>query len=186
VLDTLSEHLDANTLQVISSSHPVMHFFVTNSISKNIVKFDFVNIRLADSSAKQYNKGSVTFSIKTKTGLAYHTQINNRAGIYFDVNPVVLTNYTENRIAAPVSIENASAKTGVKVYPNPTNDKLMIDLKSNKFNQALIINTLGQVMMEENINSNITTLSIKHLVPGIYQLVLKGEEGVKVMKVEKQ
>lgn len=186
VLDTLSAHLDATTLQVISSSHPIIHFFVTNNIGKNIVKFDFPNIRLADSSAKQYNKGSVTFSIKTKTGLPYHTQIPNRAGIFFDINPVVLTNYTENRIAAPVSIENITTQTGVNVYPNPTDDRLTIETSTSSYNRLQILNNLGQSILDKTIDGNITTLSIKQLVPGIYHLVLKGEQGVKVMKVMKQ
>jgi uncharacterized repeat protein (TIGR01451 family) len=184
ILDTLSSHLDAGSLVVLQSSHSVTSN-VQDIGGKHIARFEFADINLADKNAPLFNKGFVTFSINSKSTLAPSTWIYNKAGIYFDINPPIITNTAEN-MTYPVSVPVILQQTDVAVYPNPANDKLTIDLKDNKFNQAVIINTLGQVMMEENINSNITTLSIKHLVPGIYQLVLKGEEGVKVMKVEKQ
>lgn len=72
------------------------------------------------------------------------------------------------------------------IYPNPTNDKLTINLNDNKFNKLTIVNTLGQTLMEEKISNNVTTISTQLLVPGIYQLVLKGESDVRVIKIEKR
>jgi uncharacterized protein YjdB len=97
VLDTLSANLDESSLQVLSSS-AVMSFSTLHSGGYTIVKFDFPNITLLDSSHHDKCTGTFSFSIKAKTGLADGIAIPNQVGIYFDDNPVVMTNNISNTI----------------------------------------------------------------------------------------
>ena len=78
-----------------------------------------------------------------------------------------------------------SIETAVSVYPNPANDLLVIEMEKPLYNQLQIISMLGQVMLEKTISGTKASLSVRQLVLGIYQVVLKGDNGVKVVKIEK-
>ncbi len=82
-------------LQIASAA---MNVAVLKSGTYNVFKFDFPNINLLDSSHHGQCTGCVIFNIKTKPGLATGTAISNHAGIFFDDNPVVLTDTAVNVI----------------------------------------------------------------------------------------
>src|SRR5690606_2721585 len=89
ILDTLDQDLDVSSIQILGASHNIM----TPYLHGNTILFDFEDIWLADSvSNEPESHGFVTYSIKTKPGLAQGTQIKNSASIYFDYNLPVLTN----------------------------------------------------------------------------------------------
>ena len=69
VMDTLSDNVDPKSLQILMASN-TMNIATFNNGSHNIVKFDFPNINLLDSSACPRCSGSVIFSIKTRQGEA--------------------------------------------------------------------------------------------------------------------
>lgn len=95
VLDTLSSDLDPSSLQAVISSHP-MFVSVINDGVRNIAKFEFAGINLPDSSHHGLSEGMFLFNIKAKSTLADGNEIRNRVGIYFDENPVVMTNEVVN------------------------------------------------------------------------------------------
>jgi hypothetical protein len=102
VLDTLSDNLDPATLEIEASSH-AMNVTVLNDGVRNIAKFDFPNIKLLDSAHHGLNDGMFLFNIKARSTLADGDMIPNRVGIYFDYNPVVMTNTVTNIIGiAPI------------------------------------------------------------------------------------
>ncbi len=98
VMDTLSDNLDPSSLKIVTASH-VMNMVQINDGTHNIVKFDFPNIKLPDSSHHYYSNGFVTYRIMQRPGLTDGTPIAARAGIYFDENEVVLTEPIQNTIA---------------------------------------------------------------------------------------
>ncbi len=62
------------------------------------IKFTFDNILLPDSSADfEASQGFVSFRISQKAGVPLETNIENRAGIFFDFNAPVYTNTTVHR-----------------------------------------------------------------------------------------
>jgi uncharacterized repeat protein (TIGR01451 family) len=189
ILDTLSTNVEPKSLQLENSSHSVSTTVYTIQSGANVIRFDYPDINLADSSKKPDNSGFVTFSIKSKSTLVVGDTISNRAGIYFDDNDVVMTNVVVNTIPDiqfPASVRNVIQNSEPIVYPNPTNDMLYVNLNGNTYTELNIVNNLGQVLIHKNIDGNITDVSTKQLIQGIYQLILKGDSGVKVMKVEKQ
>jgi len=111
ILDTLSNNLDVHSLSIdIASS--VMNFVMIKKGGFTVAKFDLPNINLPDSSHHNLANGMVTFSIKSKQGLTDGTVIQNHAGIYFDDNPVVLTNVVSNVIGINPIIGTDSVCTG--------------------------------------------------------------------------
>lgn len=97
ILDTLSDDLDPATLEIVTAS-AAMDIYTFHAGGHTIVKFDFPHINLLDSSHHNLCNGMVIYTIKTRNGLPDCRHIPNRAGIYFDDNPVVMTNTIENII----------------------------------------------------------------------------------------
>jgi hypothetical protein len=97
VMDTLSDNLDPHSLNILSASAPMNNTIIRDGIY-TIAKFDFPGINLPDSSFHDQCNGVLVFNIRTKPGLTDGTNIANHAGIFFDDNPVVMTNSVENII----------------------------------------------------------------------------------------
>ena len=98
VMDTLPDNLDVNTLR-IDAATAVMNTAIYKADGHNIIKFDFPHINLLDSTHHNECTGMVIFHIKTKSGLGDGATMFNQAGIFFDDNPVVITNTVENIIS---------------------------------------------------------------------------------------
>ena len=106
ILDTISSHLNFASIQLTSSIAPVQ----LTQVADHVVKFTFSNINLPDSTVSRLGSiGYVGYNILPYDSLPNGTQITNEAGIYFDYNPVVVTNATINTIMdtlAPISGSN--------------------------------------------------------------------------------
>jgi uncharacterized repeat protein (TIGR01451 family) len=184
ILDTLSDNLNAATFEMTGSSHAASANIFTGTNGKKIVRFDFANIHLADASAPHFNKGYAKFSINAKTPLAPMTQIHNQAGIYFDINPVVMTNMVTNWIG--LGVKEVLAEKGAAIYPNPAHDELLIKTDNKNFQSATLVNMMGQVLIEQKLEQNDARMDIRSLAPGIYFLQLNGTAGSITEKIEKQ
>lgn len=183
ILDTLSDYLDVNSIQMKGSTHSVSLIKYVNA-GKTILKFDFADIRLPDSSHHDYCRGSVAFSINAKSTLALGTVIPNRVGIYFDTNPVIMTNTVFSKIPLPTGLVD-SKLTRVELYPNPVTDILHIATDGN-YNSLTIYNMMGQVVASKAVDKGAVNIDVRSLVPGIYYTTLKGADASKSIKFQKQ
>ena len=186
IMDTLSDNVNARTLEVLASSAN-MTLNVQNVGGHNVVKFDFPSINLLDSTHHGQCDGMVTFTIKTKDGLALGTHIDNRAGIYFDYNSVVMTNTVTNIVGIPAGVEEMtnSNVAEVNVFPNPANSELTVNISKGSFSKVSIVNSLGQQVLLQDVNSASTKLNIKALPAGTYYISVRGESGVKTQMFQK-
>ena len=184
IMDTLSNNVDMTTLNIITGS-AAMNVTPLSRNGYNIIRFDFPDINLLDSSHHNECHGMMVFDIKTKTGLKDGIKIFNHAGIYFDANPQVTTNTVENIIGIPTKIASIANTVYVKIYPNPANDELTIDADKDAFKSCSITNSIGQEMMQQAITTAKTKLNIKALPAGLYYVTLKGDNGIKVQKFVK-
>ncbi len=100
VMDTLPDYVNVNSLRIVMATAR-MNIAITRAGGHNIVKFDFPNIMLADSSHHNHCTGSVMFNVNANYGVADGTHIDNHAGIFFDDNPVVLTDTAHNTMLVP-------------------------------------------------------------------------------------
>ncbi len=124
VMDTLSPHLDIQSIIQGTSSHSN----VLSIIDDNILKFTFKDILLVDSATNEPGShGFIKFKISQKPFLPLETVINNSAAIYFDFNAPIITNETYHTIGEdfiPVEIirypgSNTPSNLQVTVQPNP-------------------------------------------------------------------
>lgn len=100
VVDTLPADVDPSTIEVVSASH-AMVLSVVNDGTHNIARFDFPSINLLDTSHHAMCNGMFQFRIKATSTVPDGTVIANRVGIYFDENPVVMTNEVFNETGLP-------------------------------------------------------------------------------------
>lgn len=99
IMDTLSDDVNPQSLRVVGASAKMnISKYYDNTIHHNIVRFDFPDINLLDSSHHDQCNGFVVFNIKAKSGLADGTNIPNYGGIFFDFNPVVMTDTVVNTV----------------------------------------------------------------------------------------
>ncbi|MCW3124153.1 MAG: C-terminal target protein [Flavipsychrobacter sp.] len=184
VYDTLSPYVDMSSLELVAATS-VMNIAVMTQDGYNLVKFDFPNINLLDSSHHGECDGAVIFTVNTKQDLPDGTRIDNRAGIYFDYNDVVMTNTVTNIIGIPSGIAPLSADSHVQLFPNPVNDILTIGTTANAYSELSITNTIGQSILTQTISTPQTKVNVKALSSGLYYITLRGESGIKVQKFEK-
>jgi len=150
VYDTLPDNVAVNSLRIVAAS-AVMNTTLINDGAHNIVKFDFPGINLLDSSYHNQCNGMVVFTINALAGLPQCTAITNDAGIYFDYNPVVMTNSVTNMIGIPPF---AGPITGM--------DTVCAGLAS-----LLSDTTSGGVWSVSNSNASITAGSVTGNATGI-------------------
>ncbi len=76
----------------------------------------------------------------------------------------------------------------VTIYPNPANDVLHVEASPGiSQGEVVLCNMQGQVVLMEHLNSNHSTINIKHLSPGLYLLAITDEEGKRtVHKIVKE
>lgn len=94
IKDLLDPNLDLSTFRYIASSHESV---LSTYLKGNHLTFEFRNIFLPDSTTNfDESQGYVMYSIRANEDIDEETVIDNTAHIFFDYNPAVITNTTEN------------------------------------------------------------------------------------------
>lgn len=174
IMDTLSDNLDISTLKVFSATAPMDLIFLKSG-GHNIVKFDFPNINLLDTAQHHDFDGMVTYTIQAKNGLAPGTKIDNKAGIYFDDNSVVMTNNVENVIGYPTVTPSINQLRSIRVYPNPAKNNLNVEGAQGA--SLAIYNVLGEEVQLLHCQKNIEAADISDLAGGVYILQILSSSG---------
>ena len=186
VMDTLSANIDPKSLRIVAAS-AVMNIALFNDGTYNIVKFDFPQIDLLDSSHHDLCDGMVIFNINTLPGLPDGTTIFNHAGIFFDDNPVVMTDTVENITGCiPAAVNSMQSAVGsIQVFPNPATNELTILSTDQHFNQFTISNSIGQELIQQPLTATQTKVNVNTLPAGLYYIMFRGDNGTKVQKFVK-
>ncbi|MBL7719042.1 MAG: T9SS type A sorting domain-containing protein [Flavipsychrobacter sp.] len=180
VLDTLPPGLDINSLELISSSHEM---FISTAPQLKILRFDFPNIMLADSSDHLGRHGMFQYKINSKSNWPIGASIDHRVGIYFDHNEVVLTNYAQTGMCWPAAVSEIPEVDIFTVYPNPAGDEISVNTRSVAAYH--ISNTFGQSLQSGSMTAGRNTLNVRNLPAGIYHLQLETADGVQVKRFQK-
>jgi uncharacterized repeat protein (TIGR01451 family) len=184
VRDTIDANLDMTTLDVIGSSH-----FMQTSKVGNYVTFTFPNIMLPDSNTnKEASNGFVRFGIKPKIGLPIATKVKNVASIYFDANSAIVTNVVKTQLGVVSGLEDLAKKDVLSVYPNPAKESIAILLNNKAIADAevKIFNSLGQVVLQQNITKATTSLNISKLPNAVYSIQVAQSNQLQTMKFTKE
>jgi sugar lactone lactonase YvrE len=186
--DTLSPWMDVATLQIGAASHP----FVWDISGDSELTFRFDNILLPDSNTNEAaSHGFVAFSIQHRADMPLGTVLENRAGIYFDFNAVVLTNTVFHTVDTGFLAINPSiaapeipSESDLALYPVPARDVVFIALKNpaSQCSSLRLRNTLGQVLRQQDIRSQNTELRRGTLPTGWYCLEILDDDGAVVAR----
>ena len=179
VMDTLSDFLDISTLQPVTSSASV-NYILTKWNGHNVLKLDFPNINLLDSSYHGLCYGFCIFKINVKGSTPIGTVVKNRVGIYFDYNEVVMTNEVNNRIPYPASVSEITSTSSVLIYPNPVHDILHIGDDAGEFTGFILTDMIGRTLIKGACNKN--TVDVSGLTSGVYLISLQQEGKASVVK----
>ncbi len=148
VVDTLSNNLDWNTVEFIGSSHPC------HAIQKNgRLEFFFENIQLPYKAVNETkSNGFTAFKIKPKNNLSLGDSLNNKAAIYFDFNPPVITNTATTILRSdpviPVKLEYFSGSKqqnkNVLTWKAPSTNGITI-FSIERSNDGVHFNNIGNI-----------------------------------------
>ena len=130
IRDTLDANLDPSTFRVIASSHDEV--LSTQLKDNQYLNFNFIDIFLPDSTTNfEGSQGYVMYNIQAYDNIPELTEITNSAGIYFDFNPPIITNTTENTMVYSFDVDedgfdifedcddqNTGANPGATEIPN--------------------------------------------------------------------
>ena len=87
---------------------------------------------------------------------------------------VVVTRY--------ISVEDMEEKS-VSISPNPTTYSFKVAGISNSSGTISLFSSNGEQILSQQISSTMNTVNTRHLKPGIYQLVIKTNNGLQTRKV---
>ena len=186
VLDTLATELDWATLRPLGASH--LHSLTLDGNSGEL-EYRLDQILLPDSSTSEpASHGFVSFAIQLKPGLLPGALIPNRAAIYFDFNPPVMTNAVETQILLPLAVPSGPESAwSVSIYPNPNAGSFRVELPeaATKGMNFCIVNLVGQELRVLPAQAGVAmqTIQTSDLPAGLYFLQVV-QEG-KVLAVEK-
>lgn len=184
VMDTLAPTLNPNTLRIVSASAAMDISFIKEG-GYTIAKFNFPDINLQDSSHHGFCDAMVVYSIERYNNVPDNTHISNRAGIYFDDNPVVMTNQVDNVTGCDPNGVPQVQQHETSIYPNPATSELIIKTESNTYSTYTITNSIGQSLVQAPVAAGETKADIKALPAGIYYITLRGNDGTMVRKFVK-
>jgi uncharacterized repeat protein (TIGR01451 family) len=166
IMDTIDANLDMSTFQVLASSHHMNVYFP----NERVVKFDFPNINLPDSTSNEPGShGYVVYRIDQNESLMPGTVIENTGHIYFDINPPVVTNTTVNIIDLFVNIDPITEDGSVQFYPNPASQSItVVAIESG---MTLTIQDMsGRSVLTQPLRSGQNQIDISSLDHGVYLL----------------
>lgn len=188
IIDSLNNLLNINSIKILGTSHPM----ITEVLPDHTLKFRFDNIHLPDSNSNEPDShGFIIFEISLDSVVPIMSSLTNMAHIYFDYNPAVITNQTENTLidiipnCYPLQIENI--ENLFSLYPNPTYDFLNIYSNHDlEVNSIKLYDTRGSLLNEyiyynqPELVIDLTTLEI-----GIYIIQIESAQGIESFKVIK-
>ncbi len=134
ILDSLDTNLRWNTLSPLASSHPVQ----IDLDQSGQVRFNFEYIYLPDSTTNYGgSQGYIKYKVDLKTGLLGGEKIMNKASIYFDQNPPIITNTTTNTIYDCQSPIQFTISDFTSCQNTPLSGNISADLSNSSFNWAI-------------------------------------------------
>ena len=181
ILDTIDADLDPSTIQMGASSHP----YTWSLSGTGVLEIRFDNIMLPDSNVNEpLSHGFVKFQIEQQPNNPDSTRLTNRAAIYFDFNPPIITNEVFHTIGRDfverfVGInEPLLEDIDVKLYPNPFRQTATIEIQGEVFDQLQvhIYSVDGQLLKTYQGSGNQLQLERSNLPTGIYFYQLIGDD----------
>ncbi len=175
IRDSISHLLDPKSVRIVNSSHPCR---IEMKIL-GVIDFYFHNINLLDSfHHEDQSHGFVQFLIKPKTNVRVNDIIGNRAAIYFDLNPPVITN--EVKTSFLTIQNNAQIDLAFDILPNPFKNSFEIHYSPYNYSEgltAILLSVEGSQIMQFDLdNSGYKIINAESLSNGLYYLKIQNKK----------
>jgi hypothetical protein len=175
VIDTISESLDISTFRMISSSHPC-EFTIRPDRS---ITWRFDPLALNPVSEDPLGSiGYIQFSMKLMpASLVSLDSVINRANIYFDFNPHIVTDWATFRVDPLLGANQfpIDQEPVLVLYPNPASQTLRFKVQGSGFQvqSVAVIDMLGHMVLnsppgKEGPGEVSFEMDISTLAPGLY------------------
>ena len=158
--------------------------YVLERVGANLTwKFNGINLppSVADTTI---GKGFITFQIKPKSGYAVGDIIPNKANIYFDTNPAIITDTCNTEFVSFLGNENFAFQQ-FNYYPNPVKNNLSIS-NGTLIRKIEVKSILGQIIQTKQVNSLQTDIDLSYLTSGVYFVTIYSESQEKMIKIIKK
>ena len=155
IIDSIDSNLDISTFKLQSTSHPCKVSF----LAPHVLLFKFDNILLPNATTNEpLSHGYINYTIETKSGLPLLTEFRNKASIYFDFNPPIVTNEVLNTIGSLNTsfLENTDI---VYLFPNPSKGLLSVQSKYT-INKLTVYSMQGEVVLSSSPESKYVNFEI--------------------------
>lgn len=188
IRDTLPAELDITTLVPGAGSHPYVFEIYNNGVLK--ITFDEIQLQPGDSAEEALKRGFVEFRIAQKPGNPIGTTIDNRAVVYFDYVPPMVTNNVHRVVECNdifdteegcivVDVTNPPLIPGVdiKVYPNPFTESATFEINGRSFDavKLQLFDLQGRLVRSEKSSGSRFQFDRNHLPRGLYMFTLESE-----------
>jgi hypothetical protein len=182
IIDTLSEWLDVNSLEVLGASHP-MYWRISE---RQTLGFYFDNIQLPDSFHNEpESHGFVRFRVRPQ--LPYGNLLTKTAynfcDIYFDFNAPVRTNTVWTTFTETSGWYDPKNIRQLDISPNPANTQITMagpDPINGLWKELRIFRSSGELMLRQawqNEQASGVTIDIGQWPAGAYFIHLVTEQG---------
>jgi sugar lactone lactonase YvrE len=176
IRDTLDKNLDWSTFEPLAASHA--HQTVLRS--NGALEFRFEDIYLPDSIVNEpASHGFVKYRIRAKAVPELPLMVYNRAAIYFDLNPPIITNTTVSELVEnlPTALQREWVELELTVSPNPVREQLQVRWAGGAA-VAKVVNSSGQTVIPLfAVRAPQFEVPVAQLPAGIYFLKLEGQSG---------
>lgn len=172
LLDTIAVDFDLGSLQILGASHA----FEASLKPGRVLRFDFPNIMLPDSTADlEGSQGFASFRIRTQGSPLPGTLLRNAADIFFDFNEPIRTNNADLAVEFSVGMATYTDRQ-VQLYPNPVNDVMQVAVPDGNWLLEVIAMD-GRQVLKQRSSGTLLTLDARRLAPGSYALRLTAVDG---------
>lgn len=180
--DTLSALLDPASIRMGASSH----LYSWSLEGPGYLEIRFENILLPDSNVNEAaSHGFVQFDMAQQKDNPVGSVIENRAGIYFDINPVVLTNtvfHTVGKNFVASSAGETPGATTLQVYPNPAGESIFVPLERDA--DIRLTDGLGRTLRQWSAQAPGIHIRRAGWSDGLYLLEARASDGtIRVAKI---
>ncbi|HRH37143.1 MAG TPA: hypothetical protein PK760_02285 [Flavobacteriales bacterium] len=166
IRDVLDTDLDITSLEILGASHAFTPSF---GQGRELI-FTFNNINLPDSAADLLgSQGFVSFRIKPNNDIAVGDLLENTAGIYFDINPPIITNTTSHVVDFSTGVKE-HAQTQIQIAPNPASELLNVILPKGASSYEVLALDGRRVQVPGTRRADGFQLDVRSLQAGTYLL----------------
>ena len=170
IVDTLDGQFLPGSFTLLDASHAAeAEYFSAEGNRLTVLRFSLEDIYLPFQDS--LNDGYVRFALRVGEDVTIGDTISNRAAIYFDQNPAIITNVVRNRfveVEEPSSTGDAAQEQAwLEVFPNPASDRLTV--RTERPVRGVQLFDLGGRLLAD-YGPGTTEVPVANLPAGVYVL----------------